>query len=96
MNADFEELLESRKRDKCNQERLYRAAKEAEAQEQAEADLRFRRAKHRYYLAGTLAFLAVTYFCVLAASAGEIPAGATWIPLTFGFSAAFLWGRYSR
>lgn len=64
------------------------------AQQRAEKRAAQRRMLYFVNAAGTLAALVISFFWILAASAGEVAPLSCVFPLTVGFSAAYRWGYY--
>lgn len=97
-DAEYIEELESKLREKEQEAR--RATQRAEEyrrqilKQSAERRAALRKARRIINGAVTGAAVIITYWCVLAASAGDIPALSSAIPLTVGFAAAYRWGSY--
>ena len=96
-NADYIAELENKLLEKEIEAR--RAKKRAAAyqnqimKQKAEKRAAKRRMMRNINCAATLVSIVVTYWWVLAAAAGDLPALSAGIPLTIGLSAAYRWGR---
>ena len=88
-NKLWEAELKARRTAKRAEELEHQIMKQRAAKKAAE-----RRMMYYVNCAATLIMVAVTYIWILAASAGDLPALSSAIPLTIGFSAAYRWGRY--
>lgn len=97
-DAEYIEELESKLREKEQEAR--RASQRAEEyrrqilKQSAERRAALRKARRIVNGAITCAMVIITYWCVLAASAGDIPILSSAIPLTVGFAAAYRWGTF--
>lgn len=85
----FEKEIEARRAKKRAAAYRQQAARQRAAQ-RAERN----RMMRTINFAGTGISLAVTYWWVIAASAGDVPAWTAGIPLTIGLAAAYRWGKY--
>lgn len=97
-NADYIAELENKLLEKEIEAR--RAKKRAAAyqnqiaRQRAEHRAAKRRMVRNINFAATLVSLVVTYWWVLAAAAGDLPALSAGIPLTIGLAAAYRWGKF--
>lgn len=97
-NADYIAELEGRllvKEIEAQQAKKRAAAYQNQlARQHAAQRVAKRRMLRNLNFAATLVLLIGTYWWVLAASAGDIPAWTAGIPLTLGLAAAYRWGKY--
>lgn len=85
----WEKGLEARKAERRAEELHHEIMKQRAQKKAAE-----RRRLRLINCAATLFIFIVSYFWILAASAGELPALSSVIPLTIGFTAAYRWGKF--
>ncbi len=81
--------LEARKAVKRAEELNYQVMKQRAEQRAAE-----RRAVRFINCGATIITILISYWWVLIASAGELPAWSSIIPLTVGLAAAYRWGKF--